>query len=310
MDTAPRIWRMRNGRTGIVLPGYFLDERHREKEYTDGLYGIIPRGRIADPYARGKTFCTDVMEWAYNNPRQPGAETDGKTGKRLPFLDGSGANRIRVLGSLKEAWKAYERESGLINVPVGDIDVNALNAGFFACYERTHPGALERSAEILRRYMRERRSLASEEEKTRGKTAFPWFTERNWDEGCRDFVRHLVWKTPKGYLRELMFFSAMRELTGAGFLESDVESERRGIDGYLTAPDRAPFPVCIKPSTWSRRRISPVYEGCMVIYMPEEQTYPDAVFEFLSGGEECLSFVRSAEPRRDTARSHRTACPV
>lgn len=298
MYNAPQPWRTNSGRTGIVLPNYFLDERHRERQYTDGLYGIIPGGKIADPYARGdrRILCSDIMEWAYNNPRQPGVETDRRTGKSMPFLDGSGANRVKILGSLKEAWKAFERESGIMNFSVYSLDVNALSAGFFDFYCRTHRGALERSAEILRCYVRERRSLASREEKERGGTAFPWFTEEMWDRGCYDYIRHLVWRTPRGYLCELLFFTAMRELTGAGFLESDVESERNGIDGYLTAYGYDPFPVCVKPSTWSRRRISPVYEGCMVIYMQEEQSYPHAVFEFLSGGEECLSFGRPAVP--------------
>ena len=296
MHPAPEIWTTQSGKTKIVLPYYFLEKTHREKAYRDGLYGILPCGSVKDPYSskRGDVFCTDIMEWAFNNSRQPGAETDRRTGKKLPFLDGSGANRVRVLGSLKEAWKAYERTSGLINIPVWDLDVNALNAGFFDYYTQTHPGALENSAEILRRYVENRRSFAPEWEKVPGRLAYPWFTEKMWSDGCYDFVRHLVWTTPRGYLRELMFFTTIREMTGAGFIESDAGAERKGVDGYLVVDGRKPFPVCVKPSTWSRRRISPIYEGCIVTYLREEDSYPNAVFEFETGGQECLSLGREA----------------
>lgn len=296
MGRMPKAETTRDGTVRIVLPDYFLDPRHREKPYAKGLYGILPKGRIEDPYSPpGRVrFCSNAMEWAYNNPRQPGSEIDGRTGKRMPFLDGSGANRVSVLGSLKEAWKEYERESGIRDADVDDLDVNRLEEDFFRFYETTRRGRLEASAEILRNYVKERREGISESDRRKGLAAAPFFTDDVWEAGCLDYVRHLVWTTPRGYLRELMFFSAVRELTGAEFAESDAASERRGIDGYLIADGRAPFPASVKPSTWSRRTVSPIYEGCVVIYRTERESYPDAVFEFESGGRECLSLGRKA----------------
>ena len=64
---------IKNNHVNIKVKDYFKNPKHNEKEYIDGLYGILPKGSVIDIYS-DKHYCSNWMEWAYNNTYQPTSE--------------------------------------------------------------------------------------------------------------------------------------------------------------------------------------------------------------------------------------------
>ena len=69
-----KIRKTNTGQLQVVIPGYYKQLAHIEKQYTDGMYGKIPPGGAKDFWCDQERWCKDWMEWAYNNPYQPSAD--------------------------------------------------------------------------------------------------------------------------------------------------------------------------------------------------------------------------------------------
>lgn len=264
----------------IIFPDYFRDKRHIEKRYTDGLYGKFPpssRVNIYDPVPN--TYCTNLMEWAYNNPYQPFAELDGATGKRLPLLDGSHANSFSILGCMKEIWKDFVREEGLLNIDLDSIDINDIEERFWRFYTSLYSSRFEKAVSVLQEYVRKRRADMTEEQRKIERTNYPEFRNEDiWIDGCRDYLRHLIFVSPRGYIYEIILFAALAKITGEEVRASSASDERKGIDGFVKDIN-----VSVKPSSYKSIYISPLDKTCFAIYEKKCKTYPDLVFKFLSG---------------------------
>lgn len=265
----------------LVLKDYFLDSKHNENKYTHGLYGKIPQGRFKNFWSEDGTYSRDMLEFMYNNVHQPCAEYDSKLGKHMPFLDGSRANSTRVLGSLKNIWKDFEKLNNLYTMDPGQFDINLLEEMFWRYYISHYKSNFERAVQILEDYVRVRRSYMTDEELAAEQYEAPILSNSVvWTMGCRDYLRHLIYTTPRGYIMELMLFTTLRNLTGKPFREATAEDERNGIDGYI-----GNTPVSLKPSTYKTDYASPLDTTCFVIYLNKYFTTPDLIFEFKTGEE-------------------------
>lgn len=271
------------GKTQLVVPGYYNQLSHIEKTYTDGLYGQIPVGFAENFWNKNKSRCQSWMEWAYNNPYQPTAEWSPSLQAYQPFLDASEANSVSNLGSLKTIWKTFERIHKLHELPLAMIDINVLEERFWDYYITNYSHKFEHSVKILENYIHTRRILMTVKDREIERQHIPIFADdKTWIAGCRDYLKHLVYTTPRGYLYELILFAILQAHTNGYFQESSIPDERKGIDGYIIT-DKMRYPVSLKPSTYTKKYASPLYRQCWITYFKRDKYFPDLVFEFQSG---------------------------
>ena len=270
----------------VIVKGFYNNPKNIEKPYRAGLYGVFPQVRVKDCYS-GRT-CSNWMEWAYNNPFQPTSEKDPKTGKRMPFLDASGANAVKILGSMKTVWKEFVRKSKILYQNCDDLDINELESRFLAFYMEHYKENFERAVKVFQKYVASRRALMTEEQKKKErKNSSPFISDETWINGCRDFLEHLIYVSARGYMREVVLFTSLCQITGGSFQESSIQDERNGIDGYICLGENRKYPICLKPESYhdSIRCQSPIYKPCLVYYKKRSDKDPDLVFVFETGKE-------------------------
>lgn len=262
----------------LIVKNFFKNIISNENPYTEGLYGKIPTDKFKDCYNKNHC-CTDLMEWAYNNPYQPTAEIDKIKNIKTPFLDASKANGVKNIGSLKNIWKKFEKKTKILSIDFEDIDINKIEKDFWDYYIQRYKNEFENSVHIFEEYVKQRRSKMTKEQREFEKENVPFFADDNiWRKGCRDFLKHLVYTTPRGYIMELVLFSALSKLTGGIFIESSIEDEKNGIDGYIKI-NNIKYPICLKPSSF-RGGLSPICKQGLVFYKNKRETYPDLIFKF------------------------------
>lgn len=277
--------KLTGGQLQIVIPGYYKQLAHIEKQYTDGLYGQIPPGSAKDFWSDNGRYCKDWMEWAYNNPNQPSAEWSEKFQNYQPFLDASRANATYNLGSLKNIWKEFELSHNLHALSLMEIDINKLEAEFWGYYIKHYSRNYWQGVQILEDYVRTRRMSMTPEERAMEQKYIPIFADdATWIAGCKDYIKHLIYTSPRGYLMELILFAALREVYGGKFVESDEDAERKGIDGYLEKNGEK-IAISLKPDSYNHNYASPLHNTCWVTYLKKNMYYPDLVFEFKQGQE-------------------------
>ena len=273
---------IQNNHVHIKVKDYFNNPKHNEKEYDDGLYQMLPKGSVIDIYADSHN-CSNWMEWAYNNPYQPTAERNRERDIYMPFLDGSHANATKNLGSLKTIWSNFVKDTKLYLIKLDDIDINVIEKDFWNYYISKYKNNFERSVQVLQKYVAERRRKMTQKDRDYERTYAPFFAnDRVWLEGCRDFLKHLVFTSPRGYLMEIVLLAALKQYLHADVENSTAEDERNGIDGYVIVNGNR-IPISLKPSTYTRNTMSPLSGVCWVIYHKKKHTYPDLVFEFKNG---------------------------
>lgn len=265
----------------IILDNYYADPKHIEAVYNEGLYKQIPNGRVKNVYDKNNGFCKDLMEWAYNNVFQPTAEYDTKKGIKVPFLDGSHANAVCNLGSMKSIWKQFENEYALFDVDPRDLDLNNIELQFWNHYIILNYKKFLKSVALFEDYVRARRKLMDAESLRVEKKYYPLFSdERNWISGCYDYLKHLVFTTPRGYIAELILLTLIRIKTGCSIKESSIADERKGVDGYMVFQDKT-IPISLKPESYKKDKyLSPLDETCFVVYSRNKD---DLIFSFVSG---------------------------
>lgn len=274
-----------NGKLQVVIPGYYRQLAHTEKPYTDGMYGKVPPGSAKDFWCDQERWCKDWMEWAYNNPYQPSAEWSEHFQNYQPFLDASHANATYNLGSLKNIWKEFELSHNLHALSLMEIDINQLEEKFWEYYMKHYSSNYWKGVQVLEDYVRTRRMSMTPEERALEQKYIPIFADdANWIAGCQDYIKHLIYTSPRGYLMELILFAALREVYGGKFVESDEDAERKGIDGYLELNGEK-IAISLKPDSYSRGYASPLHDACWVTYYKKNAYYPDLVFEFKQGQE-------------------------
>ena len=239
------------------------------------------------------------MEWAYNNTCHPFAEYSSKFNKKLPFLDGSRANSIKNLGcSLKLLWKEFKEVYGLSFLSLDEIDINAIEDLFWKYFISKHAVGFERSVEIFKKYVSKRISLMTKEQRDLINKNIPLFADdENWMLGCRDYLKHLIYTSPRGYICELIILDILRDHTNGFIRESSIEDERKGIDGYIISQEGKTYPISLKPSTYKPSHISPLYDRCLITYNKynKENAYnSDLIFEFQSGDDIIRSCLKGA----------------
>lgn len=275
---------VKNGHVHLKIKDYFNNPKHNESLYDDGLYHMLPKGPVTDIYSEHH-HCTDWMEWAYNNPYQPTAEVNTERDIYMPFLDASRANATRNLGSLKTIWSDFVKDTKLYLINLDDIDINTIEKDFWEYYISKYSRKFEYSVQILQKYVLSRRKLMSAEDRNYERTYAPFFAnDKVWMEGCRDFLKHLIYTSPRGYLMEIVLLAALKQYLHVDVEDSNAEDERNGIDGYVIVNQNR-IPISLKPSTYNRNSMSPLSEVCWIIYYKKKYTYPDLVFEFKNGGE-------------------------
>ena len=274
----------KNNAVFLKVKDYYNIPAHVEKEYDDGLYHTLNKGPVKDIYCKGRS-CTDWLEWAFNNPNQPTAEYDMERDIFLPFLDGSRANTTKNLGSLKTIWFDFARINGLADITLDELDINKIESDFWNYYISTNSTKFNRSVEILRKYVRERRCSMSKKQRGEERSRVPFFSDNEiWMEGCYDYLKHLVYTTPRGYVMEIALLRVLREYLNVETEFSEAQDERLGIDGYVII-NLERIPISLKPISYKHGIGSPLYEGCWVVYHNKNYTFPDLVFEFKTGAE-------------------------
>lgn len=271
----------------LLIPHYYTQAQHIEKPYTEGLYGALPPGCVCDFLSQEPKYCTSWMEWAYNNPRQPVAEISDVKGVPIAFLDASHANAARNLGSLKTIWKAFEKAENLHQCNLEELDINDIEERFWNYYIQRHRSHFNKSVQILEDYVRRRRAQMTEADKAREIQNSPFVSEDMWIAGCRDYLKHLVYTTPRGYMLELVLFAALQSKIGGVFRESDINAEREGIDGFLDFHNDT-IPVSLKPDSYYKQTMSPLYDACWVTYNRPRANTRDLRFVFQSGSERII----------------------
>ena len=273
---------IKNNHVNIKIKNYFKNPKHNEKEYTDGLYGILPKGSVIDIYS-DKHYCSNWMEWAYNNTYQPTSEYNQRRDMYMPYLDGSHANATNILGSLKTIWSEFVKNTKLYLIELDDIDINKIEEDFCNYYIQKHNKRFEESVKVLQTYVMQRRRLMTKQQKDFERQHAPFFSEdKVWLDGCKDFLKHLIYTTPRGYLMEIILLAALKQYLNADVEDSNAEDERNGIDGYVILNGNR-IPISLKPSTYNRNTLSPLSEVCWIIYHKKKYTYPDLIFEFMNG---------------------------
>ncbi len=273
---------VRNGHVHLKVKDYFNNPKHNEKTYDDGLYHMLPKGPVTDIYA-DQHHCTDWMEWAYNNPYQPTAEINVERDIYMPFLDASRANATKNLGSLKTIWSNFVKDTKLYLIDLNDIDINVIEKDFWEYYISKYSRNFEYAVQVLQRYVSNRRKLMTQKERNYERTYAPFFAnDKVWMEGCRDFLKHLVYTSPRGYLMEIVLLAALKQYLNADVEDSNFDDERNGIDGYVIV-NKNRVPISLKPSTYNRNSMSPLSDMCWIVYHKKKYTYPDLVFEFKNG---------------------------
>ncbi len=271
----------------LLIPNYYTQAQHVEKPYTDGLYGVLPTGGVCDFLAQEHKYCTSWMEWAYNNPRQPVAEISETKGIPVAFLDASHANAARNLGSLKTIWKAFEKSENLHQCNLDELDINDIEERFWNYYIQKHRAHFNRSVQILEDYVRRRRAEMSAEDVARERLNTPFCDEAMWIAGCKDYLKHLVYTTPRGYMMELVLFAALQTKIGGEFRESDINDERAGIDGFLAFHNET-IAISLKPDSYCKQTMSPLYDACWVTYNRPRANTRDLKFVFQSGADKII----------------------
>jgi hypothetical protein len=273
---------IKNNHVHIKVKDYFNNPKHNEKEYDDGLYHMLPKGSVIDIYADSHN-CSNWMEWAYNNPYQPTAERNRERDIYMPFLDGSHANATKNLGSLKTIWSNFVKDTKLYLINLDDIDINVIEKDFWNYYISKYKNNFERSVQVLQAYVSSRRKMMTQKQRDYERAYAPFFAnDKVWMEGCRDFLKHLVYTSPRGYMMEIVLLAALKEYLNAAVEDSNAQDERDGIDGYVIVNGNR-IPISLKPSTYNRNAMSPLSDMCWVIYHKKKYTYPDLVFEFKNG---------------------------
>ncbi len=273
---------IKNNHVHIKVKDYFNNPKHNEKEYDDGLYHMLPKGSVIDIYADSHN-CSNWMEWAYNNPYQPTAERNRERDIYMPFLDGSRANATKNLGSLKTIWSNFVKDTKLYLINLDDIDINVIEKDFWNYYISKYKNNFERSVQVLQAYVSSRRKMMTQKQRDYERAYAPFFAnDKVWMEGCRDFLKHLVYTSPRGYMMEIVLLAALKEYLHAAVEDSNAQDEREGIDGYVIVNGKR-IPISLKPSTYNRNAMSPLSDVCWVIYHKKKYTYPDLVFEFKNG---------------------------
>ena len=256
----------------ITLSNFFLNPNHIEAEYSDGFYKTFNSKYGCKNIWNSNRWCKNVMEMLFNNSDHPCAEFDKKKGKKLPFLDGSGANQISNLGSMKEIWKEFERERHIHYIPLDFINLKRLEKEFWSYYIKNYSDKFQKSSDILFSYIKERRKKMTDEDKKKEKDfllkyskEIDYESDDFWRDVSKDFLKHLIYKTPKGYLYELILLGVLKDITGGEIIESNIENERKGIDGFIRMGDRD-IPISLKPKSYRNSHISPVNNECLIIY--------------------------------------------
>lgn len=273
---------VKNNNVHLKIANYFKNPKHRENQYTDGLYGILPQGQMTDIYS-DEHICSNWMEWAYNNPYQPTAEYYGPNDVYLPYLDGSHANATKTLGSLKTIWSNFVKDTMLYLTDLDDFDINEIEKNFWNYYIEKYESNFNNAVAVLQKYVLSRRKLMTPEQRNYERTYAPFFAnDKVWAEGCRDFIKHLIYTSPRGYVMEIVLLATLKEYLGAEVEDSNMYDERNGIDGFVIINDNR-IPISLKPDTYRKTSMSPLYDVCWVVYHKKKYTYPDLVFEFKNG---------------------------
>lgn len=245
----------------LIIKNYYNDEFDEQTH------------NVKDIWSNNNRQCKNLFEFMYNNPNQPNSNIIYKNGKYIHcgYLDGSGANHVKNLGSMKEIWKEFEREH-LKFIDFNNIEINYIEDLFWEFYITRYESNFNNSVKILKNYIRKKRLLMSDDERRKEQEYYPYLTDEKWISGCYDYLKYLIKsKTVNGFLVEVVFFKSLENIIGGYFLESTADDERNGIDGFLVY-DGIKYPACIKPITYNKNRcVSPIYKHRYVEYSKKDK---------------------------------------
>lgn len=240
--------------------------------------------KVVDIWSKNKRECANMLEFMYNNPNQPFSPCfkNGEQWVKLGgYINGSKCNQVKVLGSMKEIWKEFEKS--LNNVKLEDLEMEDVEEMFWEFYTTNYSENFKCSVKMLEDYVRNKRSRMTDKQREIEKTYYPELTDEKWIHDCSDCLKYLIkTKTVRGFMIETVFFKTISEFLGGTFIESTEEMEKMGIDGFISLNGTGCwYPVCLKPSTFcSSNCVSPIFEDRYVMYERKEK---DLVFKFKTG---------------------------
>lgn len=237
---------------------------------------------VVDIWSSYRRKCTNLSEFMYNNPNQPNTDFGYRKNGfvKVGYLDGSKCNQIKNLGSMKEIWKEFEKKH-LKDIDFENLKVGDIEDKFWNFYTTHYNDKFQRSVLMFENYVKEKRDMMTDSERMVEEKYFPNLTDEQWIKGCSDYLEYLVKvKTVRGFVIELLFFKSLEITLDGQFVESSMDYEKMGIDGFLVK-DCVWYPICLKPSTF-RNGVSPILENRFVKYKQDKN---DLVFEFISGHE-------------------------
>lgn len=264
----------------LIIKNYYNKILDYETEEKIGLLSELPEGPVLDIWCSDKRYSINWLEFMYNNKNQPNTDIDW-TGKKRGYINGSKANAVRNLGSMKEIWKKFECEY-MKEFDFDNFEIRDIEEKYWDYYISKYKNKFENCVRIFEKYIKLKRELMSEEEKAKEEEHYPFLIDEDvWVSACRDYLEYLVRvKTVRGFITELVFFKSLEDITGGKLIESTKEEESKGIDGYILL-DGEKYAACLKPSTYTPKGdSSPVYMGRYVEY---KQDGEDLVFVFKTG---------------------------
>lgn len=266
----------------FIVKDYYDKVLDYDTEEVIGVMAELPKGIVSNIWIDDfVATSTNMLEFMLNNKYGPLSGYTWKWGQpvKAGAIDVSKANRSRVIGSMKNIWKDFEREH-LEDLDLANIDIKETERLFWNYYITKYNDKFHAGVEVLAAYVDKKRKLMSPIDRARERELCPLLdNEEIWHRACRDYMEYLIRvKTVRGFIVELVFFKALAEISGGEFIESDSEEEKNGIDGFLLLDGKS-YPVCIKPNTF-RGGCSPVYEDRLVKY---RQSRNDLSFYFSTG---------------------------
>lgn len=272
----------------IIIKDCYRKILDHSTERKIGILKKLPNGLVKDIWCNYNRQSKNWFEFMYNNPNQPNSYIQ-RNGRKVAYLDNSKANATSNLGSMKEIWKEFEKVE-LSKLDLENININEIEDSFWNHYITRYKDKFDRCVGILEKYIDEKRKSLTEEERKKEREHYPFLTDEIWIAGCRDYLEYLIRiKTVRGFIVETIFFNSLVSLVGGEYIESSMEEERRGIDGFLLFENEK-WPCCIKPNSYNViAGVSPIDIRRLVFY---RQSGNNLVFEFKTGFDLLETIIR------------------
>ena len=259
----------------------------------DDDYGVMalppfkdmPQGEFINFWVNWIKRHTNIAEFMYGNSYLPHCDFIG--GKYVSYETGSKANKR--IGFMKDEWKAFIKWAGIKYTDIWGISQKELNSMFMEFYMSRCSYKFNNALNAMMDYVRRKRAEMTGKErayeviKATEANAQCLTDDEFWVKGCRpyllDFVIH---KTVKGFLIEMILLEALTEKLGGYFVESSMEDEFKGIDGYFVSNGEK-YKICLKSNTFKGTKKQSVINEERLVYYDFDGN--DIVFRFETGGD-------------------------